>query len=77
MKYAYITRENGNFLQAREEKCAVLCARMLGNRTTAMLSIQETAASGLPPVQGGVRVEPNPENEGALAFYARLELARA
>ena len=50
---------------------------MPGNRTTAMLSIQETAASGLPPVQGGVRVEPNPENEGALAFYARLELARA
>ena len=42
-----------------------------------MLSIQETAAGGLPPVQGGVRVEPNPENEGALAFYARLELARA
>ena len=50
---------------------------MPGNRATAMLSIQETAAGGLPLVQGGVRVEPNPENEGALAFYARLELARA
>ena len=50
---------------------------MPGNRIPAMLSIQETAATGLPPVQGGVRVEPNPENEGALAFYARLELARA